>query len=333
MIDAWLDFYANCSDALLESVVQPTLFALHMGGWVEDAYAMCDGLVLGVVQLLFMVLFFTPLEHWWPVEKSQDRSQVRIDVIYTLIHRLGLFRLFFFLVFNGPIDYLWGHLRVLGVPTLQLDDWVPGANEHPVLGFLFYLVVFDFVGYWLHRAQHQWNWWWSLHAVHHSQRSMTYWSDSRNHLLDDAIMGLVGVILGQCFGVPPSQFVVLIALTQIAQSFQHANIKFTPGPWLERVWVSPRFHRYHHSIGGGHEFEHGVLGGHNFGVLLPWWDIIFRTAKFDDRFESTGIRDQVEQNVEYGRGFWSQQLLGLKRLGLALSTANRNESVEQAAQD
>jgi len=318
MFETWLEFYAHCSDALLEGVVQPLLFALHLGGWVEDAYAVCDGLILGVVQLLIMVAFFTPLERLWPVEKVQDRAEVFVDVIYTLIHRLGLFRLIFFLIFNWPIDYLWGHLRVLGVATLQLDDWVPGANEHPILGFLFYLVVFDFVGYWLHRAQHQWNWWWSLHALHHSQRNMTYWSDSRNHLLDDAIMGLLGVILAQCFGMPPSQFVVLIAITQISQSLQHANVRHSLGPWMESMWVGPRFHRYHHSIGGGHEFEQGVLGGHNFGVLLPWWDICFGTANFENRFDPTGIRDQVEQNVQYGSGFWSQQALGLKRLGDAL---------------
>jgi len=26
------------------------------------------------------------------------------------------------------------------------------------------------------------------------------------------------------------------------------------------------------------------------------------------------VRDQVEEGVDYGRGFWSQQWLGLKRL-------------------
>jgi sterol desaturase/sphingolipid hydroxylase (fatty acid hydroxylase superfamily) len=25
-------------------------------------------------------------------------------------------------------------------------------------------VVFDLLDYWLHRAQHQFNWWWALHA-------------------------------------------------------------------------------------------------------------------------------------------------------------------------
>jgi sterol desaturase/sphingolipid hydroxylase (fatty acid hydroxylase superfamily) len=71
----------------------------------------------------------------------------------------------------------------------------------------------------------------------------------------------------------------------------------------------------HHSIGIGHESDGPqTLGGHNFGVLLPWWDILFRTANFDLRYDQTGIRDQVEQGRDYGDGFWSQQWLGLKRL-------------------
>ena len=57
-----------------------------------------------------------------------------------------------------------------------------------------------------------------------------------------------------------------------------------------------------------------ALGGHNFGVLFPWWDMLFRTSNFEQRYDPTGVRDQVEQGRDYGRGFWSQQWLGLKRL-------------------
>jgi sterol desaturase/sphingolipid hydroxylase (fatty acid hydroxylase superfamily) len=54
-------------------------------------------------------------------------------------------------------------------------------------------------------------------------------------------------------------------------------------------------------------------------VLLPWWDMMFGTANFENRYDPTGIRDQVEPGAdgrvrEYGRGFWAQQWLGLKRM-------------------
>jgi hypothetical protein len=42
--------------------------------------------------------------------------------------------------------------------------------------------------------------------------------------------------------------------------------------------------------------------------------MMFGTANFELRFDATGVRDQVEDGVDYGRGFWQQQWFGLKRL-------------------
>jgi sterol desaturase/sphingolipid hydroxylase (fatty acid hydroxylase superfamily) len=122
-------------------------------------------------------------------------------------------------------------------------------------------------------------------------------------------------VAAQLIGIPPGQFVAMVALSQLCENFQHANVRIWFGAIGDRLLVSPRFHRVHHSVGIGHE-SHGkqTLGGHNFGVLLPWWDILFDTANFELRFDPTGVRDQVEQGVDYGRGFWTQQINGIKRL-------------------
>ena len=141
------------------------------------------------------------------------------------------------------------------------------------------------------------------------------WSDNRNHLLDDLVRDSLLVILAQLIGVGPGQFVAIVAIAQLSESLQHANLRLSFGKVGERLWISPRFHRLHHSIGIGHESKgRGTLGGHNFGVLLPWWDMLFRTGNFELRYDPTGIRDQVEAGRDYGRGFWSQQWLGVKRL-------------------
>jgi sterol desaturase/sphingolipid hydroxylase (fatty acid hydroxylase superfamily) len=247
----------------------------------------------------------------------RDRQAVRVDVVYTLIHRLGLFKLGMFFTLDYAFEQGLGVLRVWGMPTLHLDGLWPGVTDLALVSFVLYLVVFDFVHYWIHRAQHQSNTWWALHALHHSQRQMTMWSDNRNHLLDDMLTSLILSAVAVLIGVGPGQFVALVAISQLSENFQHANVRIWFGRIGERLWVSPRFHRRHHSIGIGHESQsqgRTVLGGCNFGVLLPWWDMLFGTADFQLRYDPTGVRDQVEQGRDYGTGFWAQQRQGLGRL-------------------
>ena len=58
------------------------------------------------------------------------------------------------------------------------------------------------------------------------------------------------------------------------------------------IHISPRFHRFHHAVGMGHEVpgKPGVLGGCNFGVLFPWWDMVLGTAIFHGTVYPTGVR-------------------------------------------
>ena len=341
----WLaDTFAMLQARLFEGLVQPFMFHLGLGNYLEDAYAATAWFMVGVIQVLVLLLVVGPLQRWRPVEPMHSpdaRASIRVDILYTLIHRLGLFRLVLFFTLAPWFDEAFGALRTAGYGTFHLDQLWPGVSDNAVVSLLIYLLVFDFVGYWTHRGQHQLNWWWQLHSLHHSQRQMTMWSDNRNHLLDSVLVDSVVVVVAQLIGVPPEQFIVIVALTQLSESFQHANVRMWFGRWGERLWISPRFHRRHHSIGIGHESTQEipagalsnqptsgaqvakarvVLGGQNFGVLLPWWDMLMHTANFEIRYDATGVRDQVEPAGisgplrDYGRGFWAQQWRGVLRL-------------------
>lgn len=314
----WLgNFFSVAQQWLFEAAVQPAMFALGLGNLLEDGYEATAWFMVGMIQIFILLAVIGSLQRWRPVEPVLDRATIRTDILYTLIHRLGLFRVALFFTLEPWFDEAFGALRTAGYGTFHLDQVWPGVTDHAVVSLLIYLVVFDFVAYWTHRGQHQLGWWWRLHSLHHAQRQMTMWSDNRNHLLDDVLVDSIVVLVAQLIGVPPGQFIAVVAFTQLSESFQHANVRMWFGHVGERLWVSPRFHRLHHSVGIGHETvkaEKTVLGGHNFGVLLPWWDVLFGTANFEQRYDPTGIRDQVEANRDYGKGFWSQQWIGLKRL-------------------
>jgi sterol desaturase/sphingolipid hydroxylase (fatty acid hydroxylase superfamily) len=320
MIDWLTDRFVDVQQWLFEAVVQPVVYGVGLGGRVEEAFDATGWLLVGLIQIALLVGVIGPLQRWRPVEPVTDRHAVRIDILYTLIHRLGLFRLGMFFALDPLFDEIMGTLRGAGWGSWHLDDLWPGVTDVPWVAFLIYLVVLDFVEYLIHRGQHRFNWWWGLHSLHHSQRQMTMWSDNRNHLLDDVLRDAIVVLVAQLIGVAPGQFIAVVAFTQLSESLQHANLRLSFGRIGERLWISPRFHRLHHSIGLGHESKGpSTLGGHNFGVLLPWWDILFRSANFENRYDATGIRDQVEPDGagrvrDYGRGFWAQQWLGLRRL-------------------
>jgi sterol desaturase/sphingolipid hydroxylase (fatty acid hydroxylase superfamily) len=344
MLDSLISLFAVAQQWLFEAVVQPVMFHLGMGAVLEVGFEGTGWLLVGLLQMMLILCVLVPLQRARPVEPVIDTATIRTDILYTLIHRLGLFRVALFLTVDPLFDMLFGALRQQGLSGFHLDQ-VLGISGYPLLSFAAYLVVLDLVAYWIHRGQHQLNWWWQLHSLHHAQRQMTVWSDNRNHLLDDLIVDSLLVVAAQIIGVAPGQFVAFVAFAQLSESFQHANLKLWFGAIGERLWVSPRFHRLHHAIGIGHESTpaqgraesadrpplgakaptggsaaHAMasvgttLGGHNFGVLLPWWDMLFGTANFEKRFDPTGVRDQVEQGRDYGRGFWQQQWLGIKRL-------------------
>lgn len=307
---------------LFETVIQPLVFQLGFGEFVEEAFEGTEWLLIGVLELLLLFMVLRPLEAMIPVHKFTDPHARRTDFIYTVLHRVGLFSVLIFFTLDPMMDRVAAMLRFESFQPLNLESLWPGIS--PLGSFLVYFVVLDFFDYWYHRASHQFNWWWGLHGLHHSQQNMNLWSDNRNHLLDDLLRDVYMGVIALCIGVEPSQYVMLVSVSRILQSLQHANVRIHFGRVGEWLLVSPRYHRMHHAIGVGHESHgKGTLGGCNFAVLLPVWDIIFRTANFTPAYVATGIRDQLPQTDaqgvvtpgrEYGKGFWAQQWLGLKRM-------------------
>ncbi|MRW87944.1 fatty acid hydroxylase [Pseudoduganella sp. FT26W] len=304
MTETLSDWLGVAQGWLFETVIQPLVFQLGFGAFVEDAFEGTEWLLIGMLELALLFLVLRPLESLIPAQPITDPRARWNDFLYTVLHRIGVFSLLIFFTLDPLLDSIAGWLRFDGFHPFNLEALWPGIG--PLGAFAVYFVALDFCDYWYHRASHKFNWWWALHGLHHSQQNMNLWSDDRNHILDDLLRDVYMGVIALGIGVEPAQYVLLVSVSRILQSLQHANVRIHFG-WLgERLLVSPRYHRMHHAIGAGQ-------GGCNFAVLLPVWDILFRTADFTPRFVATGIRDQLSGR-EYGRGFWSQQWLGLKRM-------------------
>ena len=319
MIQALVELFSAAQGWLFESAVQPFIYHFDFGEFTEEAFEGTEWFLIGLCELALLYLVLRPLEALIPVHAFSGRGARWNDFIYTAIHRLGAFSLAIFFVLDPVMDQIAAELHLQGMRPFNLENLWPGVSDNPLASFAIYLLVLDFFDYWYHRGQHCFNWWWGLHGLHHSQQEMNLWSDNRNHLLDDFLRDIYMAVIALAIGVQPGQYVLLVAASRILESLQHANVRIRFGAIGERLLASPRYHRLHHAVGIGHESRGaGSLGGHNFAVLFPVWDVLFRTANFDRNFALTGIRDQLPppcgEGRDYGRGFWAQQWLGLKRM-------------------
>jgi len=292
--------YGVIQEWVFSNIVAPILYQLDLMSWAEDVFDGVDWFLFGCIQILLIVVVLRTWERLAPAEvQERFASSTKADLFYTLFHRLGVFHGLIFIALSGSFFELDSVLHDFRFDRLNVENWWPGITSIPVVSFLLYLVLLDFVDYCYHRASHAFNWWWQLHALHHSQTVMTAWSDNRNHFLDDIMRAVVMAFFALLFGVSPGQFIALVALSQFIQSWQHANIKVHLGP-ARYLLISPMYHRMHHAVGYGHEAigKPGVLGGCNFGILFPWWDMVFKTAIFPKAVYPTGVLNlNVSQNI------------------------------------
>lgn len=295
---------------LFQALVLPVIQWAGLAMFTEDAFNGTEDVIYGALEIAILVAVLLPLERRFPVERFVRGRSVRVDMLYTAIHRLGLFPLAFFFTLRPLFDALQGWLHLHGVPTPNLESLAPALAAHPAASFAVYVVILDFTLYWIHRAQHAFDWWWALHALHHSQRQMTFWTDNRNHLLDSVLTESIFALVALVIGVPPAQFALLVIVPRMLESLAHANLRLSFGRLGSRLLVSPRYHRLHHSMSAS---PHGDYRGANYAVLFPLWDLAFGTADLATPPGPTGVDDQ-RTGRDYGEGFWAQQWLGLKRL-------------------
>ncbi|MBV9656334.1 MAG: sterol desaturase family protein [Acetobacteraceae bacterium] len=300
------------------NVLVPLLYQFDLMEWEDLAYGWALFVVYGAAQVALTFAVCLPLERWRPVEHWPDRKAVAVDVLYTVISRVGILPLVTFVGFYQAQVALNGFLTDHGWVPPTLERALPFLLGHPVLTFLLYVLILDYSDYWRHRLSHRIRPWWALHSLHHAQRQMTFWSDDRNHLLDDVISFLWFTAVALLIGIPPLQFPLLVLVLRFFESLSHANARVSFG-WLgDRLLISPRFHRAHHGV---------LAAGQrscNYGANLPWWDMLHGTADFSRAYAETG--DPSGEEALATGGYLAQQWAGLRRFGRAVMRRRANKT-------
>jgi sterol desaturase/sphingolipid hydroxylase (fatty acid hydroxylase superfamily) len=263
----------------------------QLPGFEGDAYLGLDWFLLN---LLFTGIVFIPIERLLGNrEQAIFRYEWREDLLYFLLSSLFVQALTFLSL--AP-----------SLAILKHTDWggfrAAVGRQPVVLQFFEIMFLTDLVQYWLHRAFHRVPWLWKFHAVHHSAESMDWLASARMHVAEVVVLRGCTVIPMYVLGFSEAALYAYLIFVFILSSMVHANVRLNFGG-LEKWFVTPRFHHWHHGI------EREAIDV-NFAVHFPLFDRLFGTYHLpaDGRWPSGyGIKGAIP------RDFWGQLMHPFRR--------------------
>jgi sterol desaturase/sphingolipid hydroxylase (fatty acid hydroxylase superfamily) len=161
-------------------------------------------------------------------------------------------------------------------------------------GTLAGIAAVSFLDYWLHRAEHRFDWFWrTVHQLHHSQERVDIAGAVYFHPIDMVLLALEGLVVNVLvLGLDPRATALAGLGMAFLGFFQHWNIR-TPH-WLGYVIQRPEAHYRHHER-GIHAFNYGNV---------PLWDIAFGTFH-NPRTVPADLTNVVGFDDGRGRRFWA----------------------------
>jgi sterol desaturase/sphingolipid hydroxylase (fatty acid hydroxylase superfamily) len=254
------------SQRAIRNLALPTLLIAGVTGWLAyqgwaslSGYgpfrAIRDGqgelagpIVLGFVLAVFVVEQIVPAER----RPTLARGHL-LDVGYLMAHALLVVPVIV-LIGTGFSSTL---ARVAPWLVLPRDTVIPRWAYIAIA-----VVAIDAVDWLAHLANHKITSLWRLHAVHHSQEELSILSTFRTHPLVHVsfVISAVPVLALASNAATPA---LLLTIYACLGALPHANVRWTYGR-LGRIFVSPVYHRRHHSPDERLDV--------NMGTVLAIWD-------------------------------------------------------------
>jgi len=156
-------------------------------------------------------------------------------------------------------------VRRLGLPTTVI--W---PHAWPIwLQVVLMVLMVELMRYWLHRALHEYDLLWRLHAVHHSVGRLYWLNTSRFHPIEKALQMMLDSLPFLLMGVSAEVLSLYYVIYSTNGFLQHSNIALRYGV-LNYIVGSAETHRWHHS-------REPREANHNYGSTLVLWDLAFGT--------------------------------------------------------
>jgi sterol desaturase/sphingolipid hydroxylase (fatty acid hydroxylase superfamily) len=212
-----------------------------------------------IIAFFGLVMLFEIGERVWPAQKINRLADVKLDVL----------SFSFALAVNRICNYIFRAAAVRLTPP-HLATVVSALQSLPsALRIIIALFIVDFIIYWIHRAQHNYDVFWRTHAWHHSIEHMYWFSGFRTSFLHSFLYNIPQVVIPvTLFHLSPAEAGIGYSLGIFIQFVEHTNWKMSFGP-LNWLLVTPDYHRVHHSA--------TLHRGQNLAGTFRIWDRMFGT--------------------------------------------------------
>ena len=178
--------------------------------------------------------------------------------------------------------------------------------------FLVALVAKDFAGYWIHRLEHEINFLWNRHIIHHSSEEFNLSCALRQSISSMLSFVAIFMLPAALLGVPAKVIAVIAPIHLFAQFWYHTRLIGRMG-FLETFLVTPSHHRVHHAMNPEYLDK-------NYGQILIVWDKLFGT--FQPELATVAPVYGVKRPVRT----WNPILINFQHFWLLLTDAWRTRN-------
>ncbi|WP_247225937.1 sterol desaturase family protein [Yoonia sp. F2084L] len=254
--------------ALAVSVVASLMATTQPQIGTEAPQSFYFGLDYFIINVLIVGFLFVPLERFFPARSEQTvfRAEWQEDMFYYLISSMLVQVLGFITL--APSNYVNAQI--------PLDDVrIYIVNLPFFVQVIIIMMATDFVQYWVHRAFHTYPVLWRFHSIHHSTKKMDWLAGARMHFVEIAVLRSLTAVPMFTLGFKPEAIQAYLLVVYFYSSFIHANIGWKLG-FLERFFVTPRFHHWHH---GSDRAAIDI----NYASHFPIYDWLFGTHHLPEK--------------------------------------------------
>ena len=251
------------------------------------------GKILLIAMPAFLLLVLA--EAWYGVWKRKQTVR-NLDMISSLSSGIT----------NVTKDVLGLSIAIIGYGWL-VDKLAIVHIENSILTYIIAFIALDFAGYWVHRLDHEYNFFWNAHIIHHSSEDFNLACALRQSISVVFRLFTIFLLPAALLGVPTMVIAVVAPLHLFAQFWYHTQHINKMG-FLEKIIVTPSHHRVHHAINPEYLDK-------NYGQIFIFWDKWFGTYQEElaDKPPVYGITRPVQT--------WNPIKINFMHLGLLIKDA------------